>query len=426
MLHLTLEFGLTILICQFYPCETYGQEQADTNGMIKFSGQIRVRAEADNRGLRSSTGYDQFTFLRTRFGALVTPAKNYSGFIQIQDSRVFGMEKTPTHDSKNVDMHQAYIHARHFIWNRMDIKLGRMEISYGEERLLGRSNWGNTGRSLDGALFIFSLADYLKLDAFAYRLNENSPPPTAADTVNVPDKEDRDFTGFYMTYSRSEKLNADVYMIGDFDHTRNDFTGRKDSLNRVTFGVFLRGRNGNFSWKTEVAGQAGNNNGNTISAYLMTGSAGYTFSHIKWKPAVSAGCDYVSGDDNPTDKKIKTFNTLFASSRFYGGMDYFTDMFRHTGQLGLQDNMVKIRINPLDKISAGLDYHYFLSAKKDKTLNSRAFGQEFDFTASYGLNKNMTFEAGFSVMFPGKLLKRRFGDYGSAGTWGYLTTLFEF
>ncbi len=405
--------------------EIQAQEKADSQ-TVKISAQIRVREENDRRDLNRKTGYDNFTFFRTRLGVLITPVKNYSGFIQIQDSRVFGKEKSPTDDSKNVDLHQAYIHARHFIWNRMDVKLGRMEISYGEERLLGKSNWGNTGRSFNGSLFMFNLSDALKLDVFTFRLNENSPPPTVADTTTVSDKEDRDFTGLYMMYSPSVKFKADFYLIGDHDRTKNSATNHKDSLNRATFGTFIRGSIGDFSYKSDAAVQTGETNGKTLSAFLLTGGVGYTLSQSEWKPSLWIGCEYISGDDDPADDKIKTFNTLYGSSRYYGGMDYFTDMFKHTGELGLQDNMVKIKFKPLKNASAGLDYHYFLSARKDKTLNSKVFGHEMDFTASYSVNKHISFETGFSVMLPGKLLKRRFGNHGDTGTWGYFTTLFDF
>lgn len=357
---------------------------------------------------------------------MLQPVKHYSAFIQFQDSRVFGKEKSPTDDSKNVDLHQAYIEAKHFIWDKMDVRLGRMEVSYGEERLIGRSNWGNTGRSLDGSLFMFNLSGPLKLDVFAYRLNENSPPPTLADTTAVPDKEDRDFMGLYLTYNHSDYFNADAYIIGDGDHTRNAATHGKDSLQRATIGTFLRGRFGSFSYKTEMAYQTGTISGASLSAFLLTGSVGYASADAAWKPSVVVGCDYVSGDNNLADKKIRTFNTLFGSSRYYGGMDYFTDMARHTGQLGLQDNMIKIKINPADAVTAGLDYHYFLSAQKDKTLNSKVFGHETDLVVTYKVNPYVSFESGFSVMRPGKLLKKRFGGRGDPGMWSYFTMQFDY
>ncbi len=419
-------FILSVCVCILYTNETQAQEKTDSSQAVKISAQIRVREETDRRDLNRETGYDNYTFFRTRFGVLMTPVKNYSGFIQFQDSRVYGKEKSPTDDSKNVDLHQAYILARHFIWNRMDVKLGRMEISYGEERLLGKSNWGNTGRSFDGSLFMFSLSEALKLDVFTFRLNENSPPPTVADTTTVPENEDRDFIGLYMMYSHSDKFKADFYLIGDIDRTKNSATNNKDSLNRATFGTFVRGGLGDFSYKSDAAIQTGETNGKTISAFLLTGSIGYTFSQSDWKPSVWIGSDYVSGDDDPSDDKIKTFNTLYGSSRYYGGMDYFTDMAKHTGQLGLQDNMIKFKIKPVKNLSVGMDYHYFLSARKNKALNSKVFGHEVDLVASYKVNPFVSFESGFSVMFPGKLLKNRFGNHGDTGTWGYFTTLFEF
>ena len=40
-----------------------------------------------------------------------------------------------------------------FFSNSLNMKLGRMRVNYGEQRLIGAVEWSNIGRSFDGVIF---------------------------------------------------------------------------------------------------------------------------------------------------------------------------------------------------------------------------------------------------------------------------------
>lgn len=104
-----------------------------------------------------------------------------------------------------------------------------------------------------------------------------------------------------------------------------------------------------------------------ISAFMLTGSVGYTFKKSGWKPSVWIGYDYLSGTDPvDNDPDYGTFNTLFATNhKYYGYMDYFVNIPAATGGLGLQDIMLKTRFKPTEQFWFGLDGHHFMSAEDD-------------------------------------------------------------
>jgi hypothetical protein len=67
-------------------------------------------------------------------------------------------------------------------------------------------------------------------------------------------------------------------------------------------------------------------------------------------------------------------------------MDYFTDIPKHTRNLGLTDFMVKGKFSPHEKMSLAGDLHYFRlsqSAILNDSSSSKEFGTELDLTFSF-------------------------------------------
>ena len=75
---------------------------------LKVNAQVRPRFQYDNKDFNSNTCANTFTELRSRLGVAYSPTTDLTGFVQIQDSRLFGSEASTLADSKNLDLHQAY------------------------------------------------------------------------------------------------------------------------------------------------------------------------------------------------------------------------------------------------------------------------------------------------------------------------------
>jgi len=66
---------------------------------------------------------------------------------------------------------------------------------------------------------------------------------------------------------------------------------------------------------------------------------------MSMSPVLSAGVDYLSGDDGEDETKYKVFNTLYATNhKFYGFMDYFLNLPVHTYGKGLMDMHGKLNL----------------------------------------------------------------------------------
>jgi len=373
---------------------------------LKVNAQVRPRFQYDNRDFNSNTCANTFTELRSRLGVAYSPIADLTGFIQIQDSRLFGSEAHTLSDSKNLDLHQAYFLIDNFFKLPLNVKIGRMELSYGAERLVGAVDWHNVGRSFDASVFkLFTKP--VDIDFIAARTNESGL---------VGDSLDQFLFAAYGNLKVVDRLNIEPFVIAEN-------TGKID-FNRITIGVHVncKDKKKAFQHELDAAYQLGSQNTNQdISAFMIAYNLGYTF-NTSIKPMVGGGIDYLSGDDGEDAEKYKAFNTLYGTNhKFYGYMDYFINIPRDTDTKGLMDIHVKGSIVPTKKLKVALALHMF-NANADYTLNdgstSTSFGTEIDLSCSYKYNSNVKFVGVLSTFSPGDIFKETKGEDSSM--WSYI------
>jgi len=377
---------------------------------VKFDAQIRPRAELDDRDFFKDNDMSTITYLRTRFGAMFTSGSDIEAYLQFQDSRYYGQEKSTTVDMKNVDIHQAYFKIKDLFGLPLDVKAGRMEANYGTQRLVGAVGWSNVGRSFDGGVVTLKL-DKTTFDFFTFQESEN---------LNPGDTLDMSFTGIHVNINPDENLSIQPYLY-------LQSMVPSTTLSRFTLGTLLKGNVKGLFGELEAAYQFGKTTPVIteldIAAYLVAVNAGYNFDS-KLNPYISAGVEMLSGDENAADDKYEAFNTLYATNhKYYGYMDYFINIPASTFNLGLSDIHVKAGFTPFDKFGVDLAIHMF-NTLQDFTLisgdTSTDLGTEVDLTLKYKYNKNVNFNLGVSLFGPGDIFKQTRGEDGAF--WSYFMT----
>jgi hypothetical protein len=377
---------------------------------LKYSLEIRHRFEMNGKDFDSDTSLNNYNLMRTRLGLSFKPMKNTSAFFQVQDSRVWGEESSTLTDGSadNFDLHQAYFKIDKLFGANIALKMGRMEVNYGPQRLIGAVGWHNIGRSFDGLIFTF-YGKKFKLDLFNLKEIER---------LELGDDGDKNVIGAYGDFKIFKGETFQAFLIWQKLEPTDD-------LSRFTGGIYAKGKNGGFRHEFELAFQAGKIAGLDVSAFMAALNVGYTFNG-SIAPDLAVGIDYLSGDENNRDGKYNVFDTLYATNhKYYGFMDYFLDIPVHTFGLGLMDIHATFSVKPSAKTSLALKYHNFQAAK-DYTLlsgsTSKNFGSEFDLTFNLKYNKALTFVAGASLFAPGDIFKERRGEDSSS--WFYLMTIF--
>ncbi|GAB2598958.1 alginate export family protein [Spirosoma areae] len=271
-------------------------------------------------------------------------------------------------------------------------------------------------------------------------------------STNGQNQQFKSFQMAYLTRKFNQTKFSALFFKDDFQKYRVDSLGsatagyvygrRYDvsgTNSRLTYGAMLTGQLGNASaksgkvqWQAFAYGQSGKDrDGLTIKkAYHYGGNV------LFQKGLFSAGPGYevLSGNNATTIQPGETsrFDPLYGTPhRHWGYMDYF---YVGTGSPagGLQDAFLKFKYAGT-RLTTTFDVHYFALA--NTTLNklpdapagahiNAKLGMEYDFIATYALNKFTSLEFGYAIMNGTNSLEYAkqgtMNEKSRIGTWSYL------
>jgi len=367
---------------------------------VTFHGQVRPRSEFRDP---SVIGGRSFTSMRIRATMNAALENDVTVVIQLQDVRLFGEETNTLSDfsADNLDIHQGYIDMGRFQSAKTAARIGRQEVNFGGQRLVGAVAWTQQARSFDGARVRFN-RDWGSFDLVGFKTAEN-----LADDVDA----DAEFFGAYATINSAEAGALDLY--GLYQRTR-----ALADVDQATFGARFAGSGSRLNYRAEASLQVGDRRGSDVTAFMLGGRIGLGLGPGN-KGRITLWYDYLSGDDTPGDGDTKVFDTMFATNhKFYGFADMFLNIPVHTAALGLQDFAVKGSLQANQDVTIGLDLHSFRLAKQGGTSTAH-LGEEIDFTVSHRYSPNLGITGGLSLVVQAD----GFADIGRLTenlTWGYL------
>jgi len=385
-----------------------------------------MRAEADGRDFLSRSPMNLYTLLRARLGVEARPADNVAAFVQIQDARVFGEERDGTgafntiSNTKNLDVHQAFIKIEKFLFNELSVKVGRQELVYGNERLVGAVGWSNIGRSFDGGLIRWSNPS-MTTDFFLMNTGETNIPPVAATPAAVKFNRDEGqlFSGIYYSRAITSNHQADVYLFHQLNRKRS--VPNTDDLSRYTIGSYAKGTMSRFFYEAEVAYQTGKISVTDVGASMLTGSVGVSLS-LSAITSVAVGADLLSGTATGSADS-RTFDPPFATGhKFYGFMDYFIAIPSNTYNGGVRDLYLRCTAKPAESVLLNVWIHDFAFAETQ--FSRKNVGQEIDIIGAWRYAKNLTLEAGITAFIPGEVMQFLYGR--DVATWMYVSAQLVF
>jgi hypothetical protein len=375
---------------------------------LQVRGEYRGRMEGfDNAGFTSDR-VDLYWLNRFRFDATVKPGSSVAVTLQAQDARVQRKTVGPTGPPfRDVfDLRVAYVDLGG-AQRPVSVRVGRQELVFGEQRLVGHVSWVNTARTFDAArLTVRGRA--LQLDAFA-----SSVVAIDAGHFNKSGHGSW-FTGVYAVTSALVPDSV-VEPFGFWRRAPDTRTeaGPLDDLSFVTLGGRWSGRTPlGLSYDTEMALQIGSAGTDSVRAW-----AGH------WRARQPIGTDrvrlvgeynYASGDEDPTDGRRQTFDQLYPTAHDkYGLADQVGWRNIHHVRTGLEST-------PVTKLQVQGSYHaWWLASAGDALYSagsavlarvpggaaSRHVGQEIDVQAAYRVSPQIQVAAGYAHVFPGAFLK---------------------
>jgi hypothetical protein len=350
---------------------------------VTLSGEIRLRGEWDGR--TAQVGEDAATLSRARLGVGVHVRPWLSAFFQLQDSRAWGTESATTEGSADqLDLHQGYLSLSAL---GVTARLGRQELSLGDERLVGPLNWSNVGRAFDGAVLVRPFGDRTEVRVFWLNVAERDALQPGG--VDPQGNEGVDADGWFMGGFFSHGLGpARLELM--FLHDRNAVTDKSYTAHGRLFG-----RVGDVIYDGSGAYQFGAGR----RAWLLSGTVGLAVG----RGSLAGQVDLLSGDADTLDGTRRAFASLYPTAHaFHGYMDYFLSFPGQTLQAGLIDAMVRLAVPVPAPWTLRGDAHYFaLAAQRN---GERGLGVETDVILGRSLVPGVTAEAGAAMFVPQDLI----------------------
>ena len=425
----------------------YLREQSTAMNAWDIGGQMRVRFESRSGFAVAGAGASAVDFnrltpdnnywlLREKFHVGYQPASWADFYAEGRDSSSWNDKRTPEPEEDSIDLHQAFIglgNAKEF---PVTAKVGRQELSYGDERLVGAFDWSNLGRVFDAAKLRFE-NDTLWVDAFAGRVvlaNDGG--------FNVANDYDW-FSGVYAsTKELIPKQETQLYFLARNTDAKSPAAttgspqaGGPTARDIYTVGLrfkSLSGQFGGWDYDAELAGQFGNyyepslTNNLDHQAFAVHVAGGYTWTKTKGSPRLGLEYNFASGDSNATDGKHGTFENLFPTNhKFYGYMDFVSWQNIHNVRLASSLKPVKGLTLTADYhlfwLAETADYFYAVSGAARKTggygikpANGSFAGSELDLIATYAIRAYASAQIGYGHFFTGDYVKNSLAGTGGA------------
>jgi len=389
-----------------------------------FSGEFRFRPEyrSDFDLERAVDDERRQGFMRLRLGVGATIRDDVRLLFQAQDSRIAGEEASTLANHKNTDLHQGYAEIRRLGVAGLTLTIGRQELKYGDERLIGATGWDNVGRAFDGVKIRFAPARYF-LDGFYARIS-NGASATATQGM--------DLYGIEYQATLRESGEYGAYWLDFVDNAQAaGETGVPGSTSIHALGGRVKDRFGRFDVNAELAFETGEFRGDDLRAFAGALQAGGTWGEAV-KTRAFVGYDHATGDEASTDGERQEFFNFFPTNhQHYGYADFwgwrniaspyvgvsFTSG-KHFGQVKLHDFSLEEAGGPW-KDAGGTVLGFDSTASSGEDV-----GRELDLTYRYRWMDKVTLEAGYSRFDPDSFAEAQRGP--DASDWGYLMLTFGF
>ncbi|MGH6881485.1 MAG: alginate export family protein [Hypericibacter sp.] len=313
----------------------------DPHSYISFGLTNRERFEsnhAPNFGTGGSSG-DSYLLQRLQLHADVHFDANWRFFAELEDVRAFWKDQISPVDQNILDLRLAFLeYTNNFDGDTLKARIGRQDFAFDLQRFVSSRDGPNVRQSFDAVWADWETGDWRILGFISHPVQYHDGEPfddTSNDnfrfsTLRV---ERHVFGGNELSayYALFERDNAH-YLDADGDEHRS------------VLDVRFAGSADNVDWDLEAMGQAGTVGSSDILAWGVGARAGYTFADIVWKPRLGLQADAASGDDNPGDGTLGTFNPMFPNG-------YYFSLAGYTGYTNLIHLKPSITVSPIDKLT---------------------------------------------------------------------------
>ncbi len=294
----------------------------------------------------------------------------------------------------------------------LTLRPGRQVWRFGSQRLIGVREGPNVRRRFDALRLI--------LNVHRWEFNGLVGQP-AENTRGIFDDDTNDTQTIWGLYTVWQPLAApvdviDFYYLGfrqkwaTFDQGTGDET-------RHTVGVRVAGTKAGWDYNWEGMAQWGTFDEGDIRAWTLATVTGYTWHDVFLHPRLGLSLNIASGDRDPEDPNLQTFNPLFPRGNYFselallGPRNFFNidpSLTVHMASGVIVSAHVNLywRLSPDDGVYAPSGQ--LLRAGRDS--NSRFVGTAVSLLSEWQVNRHLRLSLSYAHIFPGRFIRETGAD----------------
>jgi hypothetical protein len=344
-------------------------------------------------------------------------------FAQLQSSLENGREGGPRPTDKDeLDLHQGFLDVKFDLGEdgSFTLRSGRQELFYGSQRIISVREGPNVRRSFDGFRTMFHTGD-IKVDTFVTR-----PTETNRYVFDDGTESGRWLWGIYsvLPLPRIPKGNIDLYYLGYYSRAAHFDQGTANET-RHSVGTRLWGSAKPLDYNFEFIYQWGSFGNGDIRAWTAASDTGYTFDYLPLSPRLALKADITSGDNNPNNPDLQTFNPLFPKGAYFSedgliGPSNHMDL-NPTADLHFADGLI-FSVNCdffwRESTDDGIYNNAVALVRSGKNTTARYVGSQPQAQLEWDIDRHITFIAIYAHFFAGGFLQ----DTGPSQDVDYFTT----
>jgi len=352
-----------LLTLMDHALDQLGTPQSLMNGRLTVNtgGELRYRLEWRDDFTFNDDAYedDAVHLLRTRLHVDVGAGPFVRMFVQGQDAEGFaGSSLNRTNGFiDRLDLRQLFVELTSPAEALpAKFKIGRQELSYGEQRFVGAFDWSNVTRVFDAVKVSWTPTTWAQLDGWFSQ-------PVLIDRVR-PDSADHgdNFYGLYtsLTFVKDHALDTFLFIRHDRDN-----------------------------------------------------ELGYTFTDVPWAPRLGMEYHHGSGDDNTSDGQVGNFDNLFPTNHLHYGYIDFASL------RNLDHLEANLTVKPAKPLTLVAKHHWFFrDTNKSAWFNagqgviraagvsaSETLGQETDLLVKWQVSQHVDTLMGYSHFHAGAFVR---------------------
>lgn len=298
----------------FDPIKYISLRKDDPLWYLSFGGELRERVEGNydpNFGIGGLSA-DSYLLQRITLLADVHLGERIRFFVEGISGIVEGETHTPPPVQQDpYDLQFAFLEVVPWLTEdqRLALRVGRFGMSFGAGRLVATRAAPNIPFRFDGVEALYTRPMW-NVTAFLTQPVKDSGHISAENHATT-------FWGLYVTryFDVRHTTGLDLYYLG-IDNESATFASGTANEHRHSLGAREFGVWNHWDWDAEQVLQVGSFGSDSILAWTAAVNSGYTWD-ATWQPRLGIKTGVTSGDHDPNNGRLETFNALFFKSGYF-------------------------------------------------------------------------------------------------------------